>query len=231
MAFGGFEAWAWSKATWSTAEAAPWAMWLLGATAVVGSAGGRARALATNNHSLRAVALLALVPALGLPLATYLLSWPAEWMFVNLRALLVAASIALAVWWARDAERLQPLCWVAFAVALLGLTAEPPVWILDHAGAGPGEHAEAVRRALFAVTVTWVVVAVALLVHGFRRDRRPVRVVALSLFGATAAKLLVLDMSGAQQLYRILAFVLVGLVFVGASWLYHRAERRGGGAG
>jgi hypothetical protein len=33
-------------------------------------------------------------------------------------------------------------------------------------------------------------------------------------------------MSGAQQLYRILAFVLVGLVFVAASWLYHRAERR-----
>ncbi len=47
-----------------------------------------------------------------------------------------------------------------------------------------------------------------------------------ALFALTAAKLLLLDMSGAQQLYRILAFVLVGLVFVGASWLYHRVERR-----
>jgi len=48
------------------------------------------------------------------------------------------------------------------------------------------------------------------------------------LSGAPAAKLLVLDMSGAQQLYRILAFVLVGLVFVGASWLYPRPARRAG---
>lgn len=147
-------------------------------------------------------------------------------MFVNLRALVVAASIVVAVWWAAGDDDLRPLRWVAFVMALLGLSAEPPVWLLDHAGTGPGEHAEAVRRALFAVTVTWVVVAIAMLVHGFRRDWRTVRLVALLLFAATAAKLLLLDMSGAQQLYRILAFVLVSLVFVAASWLYHRAERR-----
>ncbi len=228
MGFGAIEAVAWSRAAWASSEAAPWAMWLIGATAVAGSAGGLARARATANTSLRVVALLALAPALCVPLATYLVHWPAEWMFVNLRALLVAASVALAVWWAREAERLRMLRWVAFTVALLGLSVEPPVWILDHAGSGPGAQAEANRRALFAVTVTWVVLAVALLVHGFRRGRRTVRVVALTLFGATAAKLLVLDMSGAQQLYRILAFVLVGLVFVGASWLYHRAARRAG---
>ncbi len=231
MVFGAFEAVAWSRAAWIDGDGAPWAVWLVGTTVVLGSAGGRARALATTNASLRMVALLALVPALCVPLAIYLVDWPCAWMFANLRALLVAASIALAVWWAREGERLQPLRWVAFAVAFSGLTAEPPVWFLDNAGSGPGERAEAARRALFSVTVTWVVVAAALLSYGFRRDRRTVRVVALTLFGATAAKLLVFDMSGAQQLYRILAFVLVGLVFVGASWLYHRAERRGAGAG
>jgi uncharacterized membrane protein len=114
------------------------------------------------------------------------------------------------------------LRWVAFGVGLAGLSAEPPAWFL----ANVAERAEAERLALFSVTVTWVVTAAVMLVVGLRRNLRPARLVALALFATTAAKLLLLDMSGAQQLYRILAFVLVGLAFVAASWLYHRVARR-----
>ncbi len=33
-------------------------------------------------------------------------------------------------------------------------------------------------------------------------------------------------MNGVQQLYRILAFMLVGVVLIAASYAYHRLERR-----
>jgi uncharacterized membrane protein len=51
------------------------------------------------------------------------------------------------------------------------------------------------------------------------------RAMSVHIWKTRIAKL-AFDMSGAQQLYRILAFVLVGIVFVVASWLYHRFERR-----
>ena len=199
-----------------------WTVWLLGATAVTAAAGGWWRARATGNRSLRAVAAGALAAAMVLPLLVYTIGWPADYMFLNLRAALVAAAVAVALRWAHGDALATRLRWVAFGVGLVGLTAEPPAWFL----ANVAERAEAERLSLFAITVTWVVTAAALLVVGLRRDVRPARLVALALFTLTAAKLLLLDMSGAQQLYRILAFVLVGLVFVAASWAYHRVAKR-----
>jgi uncharacterized membrane protein len=77
--------------------------------------------------------------------------------------------------------------------------------------------------------VVWVVLASAALVVGFRWRLRLVRYLALGLFALTAAKLLIVDMNGVQQLYRILAFMLVGVVLIAASYAYHRLERRLGG--
>ncbi len=219
--YGACEAVAWSNTTHGKGAAGPWIAWLLGVVAVLGTAGGRWRARATGNTALRGVALVTLAPALVLPIVVYLTEWRSAWMFLNPRAGLVGAAIGAAWLWARE-ESTRPVRWVALAVGLLALTLEPPVWILAHVE----ESGEAERRALFSITVTWVVTAVVLLVVGFTRDRRPLRLLALALLALTAAKVLVLDMSGAQQLYRILAFILVGVTFVGASWLYHRLERR-----
>ncbi|MCK5945439.1 MAG: DUF2339 domain-containing protein [Planctomycetes bacterium] len=219
--FGVIEASTWGTATHTGNDAVGHVIWLNGLVFVLAAAGGWWRAAATDNRALRNVASLALLPALLLPLAVYLTNLDGSWMFANLRFGLVAAAIAAAALWARrDGYRwLRPACWT---VALLALTAEPPTWLLDHVE----DPDEARRRALFSVTVTWVLSAATMLFVGFARDLRPVRLGALALLALTAAKLLLLDMSGAQQLYRILAFVLVGVVFVGASWLYHRFERR-----
>lgn len=222
LLWGGCESVSWSVAHRVEGSALQWTTWLLGATAVAGALLGLWRARATDNRSLRHVAALALLPASSLPLLVYVTRMEADWMFVNMRAALVAASVVTLGLWARSEAKLRTLRQGAFVVAWIGLTVEPPTWFLEHVE----EAAEAARRALFSVTVTWIVVAIVTLVVGFRRDLRAARLVALALFALTAAKLLLLDMSGAQQLYRILAFVLVGLVFVGASWLYHRFERR-----
>jgi uncharacterized membrane protein len=199
--------------------------WLLGAGAVAGAAGGAWRARATGNPSLHGVAHASLGVAATLSVLVYTSRFDVAWMFANARAALAAATVVTAARCARREgvpARARALRWLAFAVALLAVTLEPPAWFL----ANVADPAEARRLATFAVTVTWIVVAVGCLVVGFRRDVRAVRLVALALFALTAVKLLLFDMSGAQQLYRILAFVLVGLAFVGASWLYHRLERR-----
>lgn len=220
-AFAIAESVSWSNDVFDGNAASDWTVWLLGLSAVLIALGGWWRHRATGNIGLRSVALLALAAGLVLPLVVFLTTWRAWLMFLNLRCGLLAATIAVAVLWSR-LPGLAWLRWLAFTIALIGLSAEPPAWLLEHVA----DRAEAGRTALFSVTVMWLLIASTLLGLGFARDRRSLRLIALGLFALTAAKLLLLDMSGAQQFYRILAFVLVGLVFVGASWLYHRVERR-----
>jgi uncharacterized membrane protein len=202
-------------------ERVGWACWGLGTVAAVGALGGGVCARATGNRALGAVAFAVLPLAVLFSFLVYALPWSAGWMFCNLRfALVVTVVLALAAW-----SRQVPwhwLRWVAGGAGLLGLTLEPPAWFLEHVA----EPAEAARLALFSVTVTWVVAGGLSTVVGFWLRVRALRLVALGLFALLAGKLLVLDTSGAQQLYRILAFVLVGLVFVALSWGYHRLERR-----
>lgn len=216
------EAVAWSGAHHSGDAATGWTMWLLAVVCVLGSIGAHSRVGVTGNPALRLLGVLAVAPAVLLSLFSYLPDWPSTWMLCNLRFALVGAAALAALVWGRHAPRFRSLRGVALATLLLGLTFDPPNWLFDHIA----DPDEARRSALFSITATWIAAAVTLLVVGFRLDRRPLRFTALGLFALTAAKLLAVDMSGAQQLYRILAFVLVGVVFLGASWVYHRAERR-----
>lgn len=218
LVLGALEALAWTAAP----PHADWRVWSLAAVATIAAAAGAARAQATANRELRHAAFAALTAALPLALAVYLSTWRSELMFANLRTLLVAGAVATAAWQARQAPARPGLGRAAFVTALLGVTLEPPTWLLAHVD----DAAEARRAAMFSVTVTWVLVASGLLVVGFRWRQRWLRLTALGLFVGTAAKVLLFDMSGTLQLYRILAFLLVGVVMVLASWAYHRAERR-----
>jgi hypothetical protein len=222
LLWSGFEVVAWGRTDHSDPEAVAWIVWLLGVTAVLATIGGAWRAHATGNPVLRGLARTVLLASTTFPFAVYLTWFGADWMFANPRFLLVAGAIAALLLWRRLEPQRTFLGPTALGVALLGLTVESPAWFFEHIA----ESSEAARLAKFAITVTWVASASVLLGVGFRLHRRGLRLTALGLFVLTAVKLLALDMSGAQQLYRILAFVLVGVVFVGASWLYHRVERR-----
>lgn len=80
--------------------------------------------------------------------------------------------------------------------------------------------------AQMAVTITWGLFAVAALVVGFRIRVRAVRLAALGLLGVAGLKLVLFDMSSVEQIYRILTFVAMGLLMIGASYLYHVVEKR-----
>ena len=79
---------------------------------------------------------------------------------------------------------------------------------------------------MMSVSIVWGVYASLLLAAGFWWRVRPMRAAALVLFGATALKLVLLDLAGVEQVYRIISFFVLGLLMVGASYLYHRVEKR-----
>ena len=174
-----------------------------------------------------ALAVLATLPAL----ADYCYHWSTWLPFANLRILAPLAAVAALAWTSRvNRERARTLgqvpsaalAWLAVIVGFIAGTCEAPLHFL-HSIADP---ALASRVATFSITVVWVVMAAAALAIGFRWRLHLVRYLALGLFTLTAAKLVLIDMSGVQQLYRILSFMLVGIALIGASYAYHRLERR-----
>ncbi len=161
----------------------------------------------------------------------YSFTWDTWLPFVNLRIAAPATAVAALIMVGR-AARQRPLpdsdgtstgmWWYATIVGFITCTWEAPAHFLHSIP----DHALASRVATFSVTVVWVVLAVAALTVGFRWRHRLVRYLALGLFALTAAKLVLVDMSGVQQIYRIISFMLVGVVLIGASYAYHRLERR-----
>ena len=68
--------------------------------------------------------------------------------------------------------------------------------------------------------------AAGLMTLGFARNLVVLRRCAIGLFAATVIKVFVRDMANVETPYRILSFLIVGLVLVAASYLYHRFAGR-----
>ena len=48
---------------------------------------------------------------------------------------------------------------------------------------------------------------------------------ALALLGLTAIKLVLVDMATVKQMYRVVSFLVLGILMIGTSYLYHRVEK------
>jgi len=84
---------------------------------------------------------------------------------------------------------------------------------------------EGVWRAQLAVTVTWALFAVALLAGGFLKRQASLRYAAFALLGLSGVKVVLVDMSQARQIYRVISLLGLGLVMVGVSYVYSRILR------
>lgn len=130
----------------------------------------------------------------------------------------VFATLALTLFMsARLVERLpageRPIV-RAFGVALNAFA----VWALSveaWQAAAPGAHQ-------FALSLVWVVYAGILIVIGVRRDSLIVRWQALALFGLVVLKAVFVDLSLLAIGYRIASFFALGVILLGASFLYQR---------
>ena len=72
------------------------------------------------------------------------------------------------------------------------------------------------------LTVAWGVEGAALLAAGFPLRDRTMRLSGLALFLICIGKLFFYDLSELETLYRILSFIVLGVILVSVSWLYTR---------
>jgi uncharacterized membrane protein len=70
----------------------------------------------------------------------------------------------------------------------------------------------------------WAAYAGTLIAIGMRRHTPPIRYFAIVLFALTAIKVLALDTQSLEGIYRVLVFLVVGAIMLGASFLYQRTR-------
>jgi hypothetical protein len=76
------------------------------------------------------------------------------------------------------------------------------------------------------LTIAWGAQAVALVIAGFAVQERTLRLAGLGMFGVCILKLFFYDLRNLETLSRILSFIVLGLVLMGASWLYMRFREK-----
>jgi uncharacterized membrane protein len=76
-----------------------------------------------------------------------------------------------------------------------------------------------------AVSAWWLVFAAALVVLGFQRSLKPVRVAGLGVAGLAVAKVVLFDLSTLDALYRVGSVFLLALVALSLAYLYYRYDR------
>ena len=74
------------------------------------------------------------------------------------------------------------------------------------------------------VSIVWSLFALNLVYFGIRRQTRTLRLVGLGLFALVAWKVFFIDLARLAQIYRILAFLLLGLVVLGGAYFYMRFQ-------
>jgi uncharacterized membrane protein len=70
------------------------------------------------------------------------------------------------------------------------------------------------------VSILWSLYALGLILSGIRRRVRPLRFVGLALFGIVVWKVFFVDLAQLDQLYRIIAFLVLGVLVLCGSFVY-----------
>ena len=83
-----------------------------------------------------------------------------------------------------------------------------------------GSNAQFIQHLM--LSATWGAYAAALTAAGFKRSYVPIRYLAIAIFGVTVIKVFTVDFSQLDSIYRILSSLALGLLLVGASYLYQR---------
>lgn len=98
---------------------------------------------------------------------------------------------------------------------------QPGAVELDTGNLGIREQGQALLSAF------WSVLGVGLLWAGLRRDLRPLRLAGFSLLALAVGKVFLYDMAALDQGYRVLSFVVLGLLLLAGAYAYQRMRRDG----
>ena len=124
------------------------------------------------------------------------------------------------------AARLDLVC-VLLAVTTLWFVSSIEMFTYFHSRADalllPADRRHELWLGQMAMSVMWSLYAAVLMAVGFGRSSPALRWAALGLFGLTVVKVMLVDIAVLQQLYRIIAFFVLGLLLLVVAWGYHRA--------
>jgi uncharacterized membrane protein len=77
-----------------------------------------------------------------------------------------------------------------------------------------------------ALSILWSIYSIAALMAGIRMRFRPVRLFGIGLFFLTIFKIFTVDIWSMERLYRIISTLSVGMVLLGAAFLYQKFRKR-----
>jgi uncharacterized membrane protein len=100
--------------------------------------------------------------------------------------------------------------WAALAMLLVFTTLELSTFLRSYVpGLEPG-----------GVSILWSLFALGLILGGIVRDVRAARYLGLALFALVACKVFFSDLGHLEQLYRIIAFIVLGILVLAGSFVY-----------
>ncbi len=200
----------------------------------VGAAGFLVTAMWQRSKWAYCAGLGALSVALIISLASYSVKRYENYMlFLNLRFAVGLLTALTAMGYARVAYLLRDLLSGPYSILPKSILIVASVFPLALLSAEVytycRETISSRRRArwtsMMALSVVWGVYAVGWLIIGFWRGVREYRIAALGLLAVVALKVVLVDMSTVQQIYRIVSFVVLGVMMISASYLYHKLEK------
>jgi uncharacterized membrane protein len=152
---------------------------------------------------------------------------------------LLIASLACGVWFysrpgktVSDGERsvMLPLLVISanlLAIVALSLEALGYYTVKIRAtGLSPEVLANLKLAQQLSISVVWTIYGGAMLTVGIARRSKLLRVMALLLLGLTIFKVFLFDLSSLERLYRIISFIVLGLILLAVSFLYQRYRQR-----
>jgi uncharacterized membrane protein len=76
------------------------------------------------------------------------------------------------------------------------------------------------------ISVIWAIFSIILMILGFRKNSDRIRKIALGLLFLTTFKVFLFDIRNIRTPYRILSFIVLGLILILISYLYNQAKGR-----
>jgi uncharacterized membrane protein len=76
------------------------------------------------------------------------------------------------------------------------------------------------------LSVIWAVYGGGMLIVGILRRNKLLRLMALALLGMTILKVFLVDLSSLDRIYRVISFVVLGVILLAVSFLYQQSQQR-----
>jgi uncharacterized membrane protein len=76
------------------------------------------------------------------------------------------------------------------------------------------------------ISILWAIFALTFLIRGIAKDNSSVRYAGLALFTIVSIKVFFVDLKNLDPIYRIIAFVILGLMLLAGSFLYLKHRER-----